>query len=135
MPPPSMLNTGKQVSHFFDSYETRSSHSNENERKYKLKSVEQYSREHGINERARRQYYKATTLSEIINTAPVRQAKSPESARNDVEKGNLSLGTTAWGVYRVNDASYRDDQSCGIHRLLSGAFELRSIGSVDPTTG
>ncbi|KAJ3567577.1 hypothetical protein NP233_g6268 [Leucocoprinus birnbaumii] len=49
MPPMSMLNTGKQVSQFFDSFEVWNSHANQNERKYKLKSMEQYSREHGTN--------------------------------------------------------------------------------------
>lgn len=87
MPPLSMLNTGKQVSQFFDSYEVWNSHTNQNERKYKLKSMEQYSREHGTNEQPGKQYFKATSLPEIINTAPIPPVKSSRGGGNEVEKG------------------------------------------------
>jgi dual specificity protein kinase YAK1 len=41
LPPQSMLNTGKQTAQFFDSYEVYNPHTNTNEKKYRLKSIEQ----------------------------------------------------------------------------------------------
>lgn len=91
MPPLSMLNTGKQVGQFFDSYEVWNAHTSQNERKYKMKSMEQYSREHGTNEQPGKQYFKATTLQDIINTAPIPQVKSSRTSGNEVEKGAVFL--------------------------------------------
>lgn len=91
MPPLSMLNTGKQVNQFFDTYEVWNSHTNQNERKYKMKTMEQYSREHGTNEQPGKQYFKATTLQDIINTAPIPQVKSSRSSGNEVEKGKVLM--------------------------------------------
>lgn len=85
MPPLSMLNTGKQSNQFFDTYEVWNPLLNQNEKKHRLKSIEQYSREHGTNEQPGKQYFKATTLPEIINTAPMPSSKSRSS--HEVEKG------------------------------------------------
>ena len=82
----SMLNTGKQSSQFFDSYEVWNPHLNQNEKKYRLKSIEQYSREHNTNEQPGKQYFKATTLPEIVNTAPMPQFKSGRHS-TEMEKG------------------------------------------------
>lgn len=86
MPPLSMLNTGKQSAQFFDSFEVWNPHMNQNEKKYKLKNIEQYSREHNSNEQPGKQYFKATTLPEIINTAPMPNSKSSRQA-HELEKG------------------------------------------------
>lgn len=81
-----MLNTGKQVNRFFDLYEVWNPHSNEFEKKYKLKSVEAYSREHGETEQPGSQYFAATTLPELINMAPL---QSSGSLGNEIEIGKL----------------------------------------------
>jgi dual specificity protein kinase YAK1 len=86
MPPLSMLNTGKQTSQFFDSYEVWNPRLNQNEKKYRLKSLEQYSREHNTNEQPGKQYFKATTLPDIVNTAPMPTTKSSRS-NHEIEKG------------------------------------------------
>lgn len=86
MAPLSMLNTGKQTSQFFDSYEVWNPHLNQNEKKYRLKSIEQYSREHNTNEQPGKQYFKATSLPEIINTAPMPTSKSSRQG-HELEKG------------------------------------------------
>ena len=86
MPPLSMLNTGKQTTQFFDSYDSWNNHANQNEKKYRLKSLEQYSREHNSNEQPGKQYFKATSLPEIINTAPMPTSKSSRQA-HELENG------------------------------------------------
>lgn len=90
MPPLSMLNTGKQSGQFFDSYEVWNPHLNMNEKKYRLKSIEQYSREHNTNEQPGKQYFKATSLPEIINTAPMPQSKGSRSG-HELEKGAVGF--------------------------------------------
>lgn len=87
MPPLSMLNQGKQTNQFFDSYEVWNPHISQNEKKYRLKSLEQYSREHKTSEQPGKQYFKATSLPEIINTAPMPVSK-PSGRGHEVEKGN-----------------------------------------------
>jgi dual specificity protein kinase YAK1 len=87
MPPLSMLNAGKQATQFFDSFDVWNSHQNQNEKKFRLKSLEQYSREHNTNEQPGKQYFKATSLPEIINTAPMPTFKSSSRQGHEVEKG------------------------------------------------
>lgn len=87
MPPLSMLNTGKQTNQFFDSYEVWNPHQNQNEKKYRLKSIEQYSREHNTNEQPGKQYFKATSLPDIINTAPMPTFKSSSRQGHEMDKG------------------------------------------------
>jgi dual specificity protein kinase YAK1 len=89
MPPLSMLNTGKQTNQFFDSYEVYNTSTNSNEKRHRLKSLEQYSREHNTNEQPGKQYFKATSLPEIINTAPMPTTKSSRQA-HEMEKGEFT---------------------------------------------
>ncbi|KAI0789116.1 kinase-like protein [Abortiporus biennis] len=81
IPPQQMLDNGKQTSQFFDSYVDMYGH-----KKYKLKSLEQYSREHNTQEQPGKQYFKATTLPDIINQAPMPTFKSNRQA-HEAEKG------------------------------------------------
>lgn len=87
MPPLSMLNTGKQTSQFFDSVDVWNPHLTQNEKKYRLKTLEQYSREHNTNEQPGKQYFKATTLPEIINLTPMPTSKSSRQG-HELDKGN-----------------------------------------------
>lgn len=86
----SMLNTGKQTNQFFDSFDVYNPHTNQNEKKYRLKTLDQYSREHNTNEQPGKQYFKATSLPEIINTAPMPTSKSSRQG-HEVEKGTYLL--------------------------------------------
>jgi dual specificity protein kinase YAK1 len=81
MPPHYMLDMGKQTSHFFDPYVDPYGH-----KKYRLKSIEQYAKERNTNEQPGKQYFKATTLPDIINQAPMPNFKSSRHG-NEVEKG------------------------------------------------
>ena len=76
-----MLELGKQTNQFFDSYVDPYG-----QKKYKLKSIEQYSREHNAQEQPGKQYFKATTLPEIINSAPMPNFKSSRHSY-EMEKG------------------------------------------------
>ena len=77
-----MLDMGKQSAQFFDSFTDVYS-----QKKYKLKSIEQYSREHNTQEQPGKQYFKATTLPDIIQQAPMPTFKSGSRTSHEVEKG------------------------------------------------
>lgn len=87
LPPQSMLNLGKNTHQFFDSYEQWNPQTNQMEKQYKLKSIEQYSREHGTNEQPGKQYFKSNSLVEIINSAPMPSSSKGSRSAHEVEKG------------------------------------------------
>jgi dual specificity protein kinase YAK1 len=66
LPPTWMLDMGKQSGEFFEKY-----HDEFGRKKYRLKSMEQYSREHGTKEQPSKKYFAATTLPEIIKNYPM----------------------------------------------------------------
>ncbi|KAL1665462.1 kinase-like domain-containing protein [Schizophyllum commune] len=88
MPPLSMLNSGKQTHQFFDSVDTYNPATGQPEKKYTLKSIQQYSREHNTNEQPGKQYFKATNLPDIISGAPMPAAKP--NRQNEMEKVELN---------------------------------------------
>lgn len=85
MPQQYMMDMGKQTSHFFDSHVDVYGH-----KKYRLKSIEQYSRERNANEQPGKQYFKATTLPDIINQAPMPNFKSTRHG-TEMEKGDFCV--------------------------------------------
>ena len=76
MPPSHLLEVGKQVPEFFQVLGIDES----GRKSYRLKSMEQYASEHNTNEQPSKQYFKATTLPEIIRTyaLPKKIVKQPE---------------------------------------------------------
>jgi dual specificity protein kinase YAK1 len=61
MPPGWMLDVGKQSQEFFEKRKDEFGH-----KTYRLKSIEQYSREHNTQEQPSKKYFKGTLLPEII---------------------------------------------------------------------
>lgn len=75
-----MLDHGKQTGQFFDAVQDAYG-----QKQYKLKSLEQYSREHNTQEQPGKQYFKATTLPEIVNIAPMPTSRHSSSRPQSVE--------------------------------------------------
>lgn len=74
-----MLEMGKQSGEFFEK-----AHDEYGRRTYRLKSMEQYSREHGTKEQPSKKYFSATTLPEIVKNYPMpRKNMKP----NEIERG------------------------------------------------
>ncbi|KAJ7217860.1 hypothetical protein GGX14DRAFT_561219 [Mycena pura] len=122
MPPQSMLNTGKQTAQFFDSYEVYNPHTNQNEKKWRLKSIEQYSREHNTNEQPGKQYFKATTFPEIINTAPMPQSKTARTS-HEIEKelnNRASFIDFCQGLLDLNPVTRWTPQQARLHPFITG---------------
>jgi dual specificity protein kinase YAK1 len=78
LPPTWMLEMGKQSGEFFEK-----THDEYGRRTYRLKSMEQYSREHATKEQPSKKYFTATTLPEIIKNYPMprKNMKSHEIER------------------------------------------------------
>ncbi|KAK7472731.1 dual specificity protein kinase yak1 [Stygiomarasmius scandens] len=123
MPPTSMLNIGKQTNQFFDSYEVWNPHTNQNEKKYRLKSIEQYSREHNTNEQPGKQYFKATSLPDIINTAPMPTSKNSSRQAHEIEKemnNRASFIDFCQGLLDMNPVTRWTPQQARMHPFITG---------------
>ncbi|KAF8623096.1 hypothetical protein AX15_006507 [Amanita polypyramis BW_CC] len=122
MPPLSMLNTGKQVHQFFDTYEVWNPQTSLNEKRHRLKGIEQYSREHNTNEQPGKQYFKATSLPELINTAPIPQSKSGRSTHEiDKEMNNRAAFVDfCQGLLNLNPVTRWTPQQARMHPFITG---------------
>lgn len=122
MPAPSMLNTGKQSTQFFDVTDRWNPSTQQHEKHYKMKSIEQYSREHNTNEQPGKQYFKATSLPDIINTAPMPSTKSSRS-QHEVEKelnNRAAFIDFCKGLLDLNPVTRWTPQQARLHPFITG---------------
>lgn len=88
-PPPTwMLEVGKQSGEFFEK-----THDDFGRRLYRLKSMEQYAREHNTKEQPSKKYFSATTLTDLIKTYPLPR-KNMKPA--EVERGMVNGFARSW---------------------------------------
>lgn len=81
-PPPTwMLEVGKQSGEFFEK-----THDEFGRRNYRLKSMEQYSREHNTKEQSSKKYFTATTLTDVIKTYPFPRKNMKQV---EIDRGNV----------------------------------------------
>ena len=79
LPPNWMLENGKQSGEFFERVTDEFGR-----RGWRLKSMDQYSREHGTKEQPSKKYFSSTRLPEIIRTYPMPRKGMKQ---NEVERG------------------------------------------------
>ncbi|KAG1729189.1 kinase-like domain-containing protein [Suillus paluster] len=118
MPPTYMLDMGKQTKQFFDSYVDVYG-----QKKYRLKSLEQYSREHNTKEQPGKHYFKANTLPEIVNTAPMPTFKSSSRQGHEVEKelnNRASFIDFCQGLLNLNPIERWSPQQARMHPFITG---------------
>ena len=82
LPPNWMLEVGKQAGEFYEKV-----HDEFGRRNYRLKSMEQYSREHNTKEQPSKKYFTATRLPDIIRNYPMPRKGMKQ---NEVERGEFS---------------------------------------------
>jgi len=90
MPPTYMVERGKQAAQFFD----LSGVDEVGKNVYRMKSLEQYSREHNTQEQPGKKYFSYSTLPDIIKNAPLPPARQSGRQAVEMEKGlflNASL--------------------------------------------
>ncbi|KAG0701334.1 kinase-like domain-containing protein [Suillus ampliporus] len=118
MPPTYMLDMGKQTKQFFDSYVDVYG-----QKKYRLKTLEQYSREHNTKEQPGKHYFKANTLPEIVNTAPMPTFKSSSRQGHEVEKelnNRASFIDFCQGLLNLNPIERWSPQQARMHPFITG---------------
>ncbi|KAI0055154.1 kinase-like protein [Artomyces pyxidatus] len=116
-PPQYMMEMGKQTGQFFDSYVDMYGR-----KKYRLKSIEQYSREHNTNEQPGKQYFKANSLPEIVNTAPMPNFKSGRQGP-EMEKelnNRASFIDFCQGLLNMNPIERWSPQQARLHPFITG---------------
>lgn len=82
LPPMWMLEAGKQSGEFFEK-----THDEYGRRSYRLKTMEQYSREHGSKEQPSKKYFQATTLPEIIRSYSMPRKNMKQA---EIDRGRIS---------------------------------------------
>ncbi|GJE95495.1 dual specificity protein kinase yak1 [Phanerochaete sordida] len=117
-PPQYMLDMGKQTTQFFDAFPDQYGG-----KKYKLKSIEQYSREHNTQEQPGKQYFKATTLPEIIQQAPMPAFKSGSRQQHEIEKemnNRAAFIDFVQGLLNMDPIQRWSPQQARMHPFITG---------------
>ncbi|KAF2019673.1 kinase-like protein [Aaosphaeria arxii CBS 175.79] len=114
LPPSWMLEMGKQSGEFFnkdaDEYGRRT---------YRLKSMEQYSREHGTKEQPSKKYFSATTLPDIIKNYPMPR-KNMKPAEIEREMANrTSFIDFAQGLLNLNPLERWTPSQAKMHPFIT----------------
>ena len=90
MPPNWMIEVGKTAGEFFE----RPGSEPGQRHNYKLKPIEQYSREHNTQEQPSKKYFKGTTLPEIIQSYDRDRGLSSSQRSENQANGNFVSDST-----------------------------------------
>lgn len=139
LPPTWMLEMGKQSGGFFEKV-----HDDFGRRTYRLKSMEQYSRENGTKEQPSKKYFSATTLPDIIKNYPMPR-KNMKPAEIEREMANRTAFIDfAQGLLNLNPLERWTPNQAKLHPFITqtkftGPFvppmTLRSGSSRSPAPG
>ncbi|MBW0528301.1 hypothetical protein O181_068016, partial [Austropuccinia psidii MF-1] len=117
MPPTYMLEVGRQTLQFFDAIDDDFT----SERKvYKLKTLEQYSKEHNVQEQPSKRYFQQNTLEDIISQYPVIR-KGMKPADLEKEKQNrIAFIDFVKGLLNINPIERWSPQQARLHPFILG---------------
>ncbi|OAV88453.1 CMGC/DYRK/YAK protein kinase [Puccinia triticina 1-1 BBBD Race 1] len=117
MPPSYMLDVGRQTTQFFDVIEDNF---NAGRKAYKLKSLEQYSKEHNVAEQPSKRYFQQNTLEDIISQYPVIR-KGMKPADLEKEKQNrIAFIDFVKGLLNINPIERWSPQQARLHPFILG---------------
>ncbi|KNE97188.1 CMGC/DYRK/YAK protein kinase [Puccinia striiformis f. sp. tritici PST-78] len=117
MPTPYMLDVGRQTTQFFDVIEDSFSGAR---KVYKLKSLEQYSKEHNVAEQPSKRYFQQNTLEDIISQYPVIR-KGMKPADLEKEKQNrIAFIDFVKGLLNINPIERWSPQQARLHPFILG---------------
>lgn len=115
LPPSYMLETGKQTGEFFNVFTDEYSRKN-----YKIKSLEQYSKEHNVQEQPSKRYFQATTLPDIIRTYPLaRKSGKPADVQKEMANRN-SFVDFVTGLLQMDPTKRWTPQQAKLHPFITG---------------
>ncbi|PGH16674.1 CMGC/DYRK/YAK protein kinase [Helicocarpus griseus UAMH5409] len=114
MPPNWMLEGGKQAGEFFEKTQDEFGR-----RSYRLKSMEQYSREHNTKEQPSKKYFQATTLPDIIRSYTMPR-KNMKEAEVDREMNNrVAFIDFVRGLLNINPLERWTPQQAKLHPFIT----------------
>ncbi|CAK7568416.1 MAG: dual specificity protein kinase yak1 [Sporothrix epigloea] len=109
-----MIEMGKQAGEFF---ERRADEFGR--RTYQLKSMEQYSREHGSKEQPSKRYFQATTLPEIIKTYPMPRKNMKQSEIDREMNNRIAFIDFVRGLLTINPLERWSPQQAKLHPFIT----------------
>ncbi|KAI9828043.1 MAG: dual specificity protein kinase yak1 [Thelocarpon impressellum] len=116
LPPTWMLEMGKQSGEFFEKV-----HDEYGRRTYRLKSMEQYAREHNTKEQPSKKYFQATTLPEIIRSYAMPR-KNMKQAEIEREMNNrVAFIDFVRGLLNINPLERWSPQQAKSHPFITQA--------------
>ncbi|KAI9661106.1 MAG: dual specificity protein kinase yak1 [Bathelium mastoideum] len=114
LPPNWMLEVGKQSGEFFEK-----THDDFGRRNYRLKSMEQYSREHGTKEQPSKKYFNATTLPEIIRQYPMPRKNMKQHEIDREMQNRHSFIDFVRGLLNINPLERWTPQQAKLHPFIT----------------
>lgn len=126
MPPNHLLDNGKQVHEFFNILPNPDPYGRG--KIYRLKSMEQYSKEHNVQEQPSKQYFKASTLPEIIRTYQFGKRNAKQA---DIDKEmaiRASFTDFVLGLLNLDPIKRWSPQQAMQHPFITGE---KGTGSTD----
>ncbi|KAJ9298222.1 hypothetical protein DTO271G3_3827 [Paecilomyces variotii] len=114
MPPTWMLEMGKQSGEFFE--KTQDEYGRKS---YRLKSMEQYSREHNTKEQPSKKYFQASTLEEIIRSyAMPRKNMKPAEVERELNN-RVAFIDFVRGLLSINPLERWSPQQAKLHPFIT----------------
>ncbi|KAI0578522.1 SPS1 Serine threonine protein kinase [Pyrenophora tritici-repentis] len=116
LPPHWMLEMGKQSGEFYEK-----SQDEYGRKQYRLKSMEQYSREHGTKEQPSKKYFSATTLPDIIKNYPMpRKNMKPNEIEREMAN-RAAFIDFAQGLLNLNPLERWTPAQAKLHPFITQA--------------
>ncbi|CAI9636031.1 unnamed protein product [Alternaria burnsii] len=139
LPPHWMLEMGKQSGEFYEK-----SQDEYGRKQYRLKSMDQYSREHGTKEQPSKKYFSATTLPDIIKNYPMpRKNMKPNEIEREMSN-RAAFIDFAQGLLNLNPLERWTPAQAKLHPFITQAkftgpfvppMTLKSGSSRSPAPG
>ncbi|KAK1750654.1 kinase-like domain-containing protein [Echria macrotheca] len=113
-PPNWMIEMGKQAGDFFEKRQDEYGR-----RTYQLKSMEQYSREHGTKEQPSKKYFQANTLPEIIKSYPMPRKNMKQSEIDREMNNRIAFIDFVRGLLTINPLERWSPQQAKLHPFIT----------------
>ncbi|GBC09926.1 hypothetical protein RclHR1_09200011 [Rhizophagus clarus] len=115
IPPVYMIANGKTAHEYFDRY------TNEHgQKRYRLKSMEQYMKEHNTVEQPSKRYFSAVTLPEIIKSYPIMRKGLTQKEIDKEMQNRLAFIDFVQGLLNLNPLERWSPQQAKLHPFITG---------------
>ncbi|KAK3386212.1 kinase-like domain-containing protein [Sordaria brevicollis] len=113
-PPNWMIEMGQAAGEFFEKRQDEFGR-----KTYHLKSMEQYSREHGTKEQPSKKYFQANTLPEIIKTYPMPRKNMKQSEIDREMNNRIAFIDFVRGLLTINPLERWSPQQAKLHPFIT----------------